>query len=67
MKCGVSKYSFELNYNSMSMMFTDSIEANVESASVHVEQGNQQLHQAKNYQVKQALPVPLTQVSGLTY
>ncbi len=35
-------------------MFPDSIEANVESASVHVEQGNQQLHQAKNYQVNSA-------------
>ncbi len=45
-------YYIEHKYDSHRIMFADSIEANVESASVHVEQGNQQLHQAKNYQVK---------------
>lgn len=31
--------------------FKDSIEANVESAEVHVQQANQQLSRAANYQV----------------
>lgn len=36
----------------MFYLSTDSIEANVESASVNVEQGTEQLRQAKDYQVK---------------
>lgn len=34
---------------------TDSIEANVESAAVHVEDGTEQLRQARDYQVKSHL------------
>lgn len=37
-------------------MFTDSIEANVETAQVHVGQGTEQLQMAKEYQVKSMLP-----------
>ena len=33
------------------LYFVDSIEANVDSAAVHVEDANVQLHKASNYQV----------------
>lgn len=38
---------------------TDSIEANVESAAVHVETANVQLEKAKNYQVSETISIIL--------
>ena len=44
--------SLSLNFNAyFFQMTTDSIEANVESAETHVEQGNVQLQQARASQV----------------
>ena len=53
----------EYQYHSSSFLFplfpvvliTDSIEANVESTAVHVEDANVQLDKARNYQVKHSL------------
>ena len=40
-------------------IFLDSIEANVDSAAVHVEDANVQLHKASNYQVFLIISLPL--------
>ncbi len=43
------------NLNASNCVITDSIEANVESAEVHVERGAEQLQRAAQYQVQQEL------------
>lgn len=46
-----SSCEYIVNVSSRTMLCADSIEANVENASVHVEEGVTQLQRAKEYQV----------------